>query len=194
MKSRKIHFILVAVVLWLGGFWGFLNQIPFPPEHLDVTTDAIVVLTGGSRRLDAGLDLLSQKQGLNLFISGVNKDVRFKELFYLNKVSQPSSDQSVELGYTAANTRENALETAAWMRKKGYTSMRLVTAHYHMPRSLMEFRAIAPEASVYPYAVCPVLFKNTDFLSRFEQIFILIGEYQKFIGAWVRITLGSLVH
>lgn len=191
---HKVYFIFFFIALWLGGFIWYLNQIPPSPASLDLTTDAIVVLTGGSQRLDAGFDLLSQGQGHKLFISGVNKDVGFKEIFYLNKALQPSFDQSVELGYTASNTRENALETAAWMQKKGYKSMRLVTAQYHMPRSLIEFRNVMPHIPIVPYAVRPALFEKGDLKSRFNQIFILGREYHKFIGALMRIKISHWIH
>ncbi|MBL0942508.1 MAG: hypothetical protein IBJ00_07285 [Alphaproteobacteria bacterium] len=114
-----LYAILLLFILWLGGFMWYLHQIPYPPKKTSNAADAIVVLTGGSQRLGVGLDLLSQGQSQKLFISGVNKEVSFKEIFYLNKASHPPLNQSIELGYMANNTRENAKETAAWLHKKG---------------------------------------------------------------------------
>lgn len=186
--------LLLLFTVWLGGFIWYLNQIPYPPEKSSQAADAIVVLTGGSQRLGVGLDLLSQGQSQKMFISGVNKDVGFKEIFYLNKASQPSLNQSIELGYMANNTRENAEETAAWLRKKGYQSIQLVTAHYHMPRSLVEFRALMPHIPIQPYAVCPGLFEKKDMKSRSDQVIVLIREYHKFIGALLRIKISLWIH
>ena len=39
------------------------------------------------------------------------------------------------------------LETAAWMREKDFHSLRLVTASYHMPRSLLEFSRAMPDVA-----------------------------------------------
>jgi len=188
------YVIVLLFILWLGGFTWYLSQISYPPEKSSHVADAIVVLTGGSQRLGAGLDLLSQGQSQKLFISGVNKDVGFKEIFYLNKASQPSLNQSIELGYMANNTRENAEETAVWLQKKGYQSIQLVTAHYHMPRSLVEFRALMPHIPIHPYTVCPALFEKRDPKSRFEQALVLMREYHKFIGALLRIKISLWIH
>ena len=40
------------------------------------------------------------------------------------------------------------METAAWMRSEGYRSLRLVTAGYHMRRSLFEFARAMPEMRI----------------------------------------------
>ena len=45
------------------------------------------------------------------------------------------------LGHAADNTLGNALETGAVDAAEGFHSLRLVTASYHMPRSLLEFCA-----------------------------------------------------
>jgi uncharacterized SAM-binding protein YcdF (DUF218 family) len=182
--------ILLLFILWIGGFIWYLNKIPNPLEKTSQTVDAIVVLTGGSQRLEAGLNLLSQGQSQKLFISGVHKDVSSKEIFYLNKTRSSPLNQSIELGYMANNTQENAKETTAWLNKKGYKSIQLVTAHYHMPRSLIEFRALMPYILIQPYSVYPGLFGKSDFKSRLEQTIILIREYHKFIGAFLRIKMS----
>ena len=51
--------IVIAIGVWLGGIFAFVALIPLAKPGVDTKTDAIVVLTGGSGRLNAGLTLLS---------------------------------------------------------------------------------------------------------------------------------------
>src|SRR3546814_14637106 len=46
----------------------------------------------------------------------------------------------VDLGFEAADTAGNALETDGWLNAHGTKSIRLDTANYHMPPRLVELR------------------------------------------------------
>ena len=61
--------------------------------------------------------------------------------------------------YAATSTMGNAIETADWIKKSGFNSIILVTANYHMPRSLMLFRHIMPEIRIIPHPVFPIQFE-----------------------------------
>src|SRR3546814_20006513 len=47
----------------------------------------------------------------------------------------------VDLGREAVDTRSNADETAKWVKRRGYRSIRLVTSAWHMPRARLELSA-----------------------------------------------------
>jgi len=123
--------IAVLVALWGLGLKSFAASIPDDPAMDEIRTDAIVVLTGGSGRLDEGLGLLLADRADILFVSGVydGLDVRYLLQTFLEGGAR--IEHRVEIG-NATNTVGNAEETAEWMRGKGYTSLRLVTAAYHM--------------------------------------------------------------
>ena len=55
----------------------FVAQIPISALKNDDQTDAIVVLTGGSSRLEEGVNLLMQRKAKKLFVSGVYRGVKF---------------------------------------------------------------------------------------------------------------------
>ncbi len=79
-RARNALFIaasvlLVMVVFWLWGLFGFVARIPRSVTNETGKTDAIVVLTGGTRRLEAGLTLLDEKRAAMLFVSGVYRGV-----------------------------------------------------------------------------------------------------------------------
>ena len=58
----------------------FVAQIPISALKNDEQTDAIVVLTGGSSRLEEGVNLLMQRKAKKLFVSGVYRGVDVRRL------------------------------------------------------------------------------------------------------------------
>jgi uncharacterized SAM-binding protein YcdF (DUF218 family) len=62
--------------------------------------------------------------------------------------------RSTDLGYEAVDTRSNAEETARWVAKHQYTSIRLVTSASHMRRARLELsRVLPPQVKVLSDAV-----------------------------------------
>jgi uncharacterized SAM-binding protein YcdF (DUF218 family) len=73
------------------------------------------------------------------------------------------------------------------MRQQGYHSLRLVTAWYHMPRSLIEFERAMPEMEIVPHPVFPELVKpHQQWLAWRGAAALLIGEYEKYLAAILR--------
>jgi uncharacterized SAM-binding protein YcdF (DUF218 family) len=147
--------ILVAVfILAALGFPVFvwsLARASSDPEP----ADAIVALTGGEGRLAAGLQLLDQGKGARLLISGVHAETSRTELFEAVGQLSPKAACCVDLGRSAESTIGNANETAAWVQRRGYKSIIVVTATYHMPRSLMELHYVLPDTKLVAYPVFP---------------------------------------
>lgn len=143
--TRK-RFWLAAFLLGLWG-WGltsFVQQIERQKIEWQNATQAIVVLTGGPGRLQAGADMLAAGLAENLFITGVDPAV--KNIRELNLRWPPSLDPAccVTLGQRATDTYGNAVEAAEWVKSQHFISLRLVTSAYHMPRALLEFKRLLP--------------------------------------------------
>ena len=68
-----------AVACYGSAGWCGLRRRP-PADTRAAPTDAIVVLTGGSLRLQSGIELLREGKGRKLFISGVNQQVDLDDL------------------------------------------------------------------------------------------------------------------
>jgi len=188
-RAKSVLFVAVLSLvpaLWGGGFLIFLGTIPDAPAQSSMATDAVVVLTGGSLRLEAGLSLLAQGRAGKLFVSGVHRGVDVKELLRISRRSPESLDCCIALGYTADNTRGNARETAAWMTRERFRSLRLVTASYHMPRSLQEFRAVMPDIAIVPHPVFPAHVRLGDWWRWPGTAALLADEYNKLLFAWAR--------
>ncbi len=145
---------LVAAAVWSFGLFRFADAIPERIEDAATRTDGIVVLTGGSRRLGEGLELLSRGLAEKLFVSGVYQGVDVRKLLSIVRHKPEDLETRINIGI-ATNTKGNAAETMAWMEKQDYRSLRLVTAAYHMPRSLLEFRDAMPAVTLIPHPVFP---------------------------------------
>jgi uncharacterized SAM-binding protein YcdF (DUF218 family) len=183
-----------VTVLWLTGLLWFAT--PPPAESQGSPTDAIVVLTGGSQRLQSGIDLLREGKGRKLFVSGVDQRVELDELLWVSGNSPDwMPDWAVcclTLGHEAGNTLGNAYETASWMRSQGFHSLRLVTAWYHMPRSRLEFDRAMPEIEIVAHPVFPDQVKQEHWWVWRGTATLLIGEYLKYLAALFRPVLEWL--
>ncbi|MFN3827299.1 MAG: YdcF family protein [Micavibrio sp.] len=192
-RCRKRSFFVItgtiffcALMFWLSGYGCFLksvqNQKPLDPRQ---PTDAIVVLTGGSFRVNKALDLLAAGQAEKLFISGVNNHVSLNEILELWKrpiIDSDIKDCCIILGHKARNTIQNAQETRQWIKDQEVKSIRLVTSDYHMPRALLEFQKKIPEANILPWPVksYPAALNRIDFL------ILTFGEYNKTLITYFR--------
>lgn len=186
---RPLRWVAIAAagvcVLAIGGFIRFL--IPPSAETGAAPTDAIVVLTGGSARLQSGFDLMREGKGRKLFVSGVNQRVDIAALLHIPGNDAPAwLGCCVAIGHEADNTEENAIETRRWLRRQGYRSLRLVTAWYHMPRSLLEFRRAMPDIEIIPHPVFPAGIKAGNWRAWRGTAALLIGEYAKYMAALFR--------
>jgi uncharacterized SAM-binding protein YcdF (DUF218 family) len=173
---------ILLALLWLAGLMRFATLIPDRLADDARPADAVVVLTGGSGRLDAGLDLLVRERARKLFVSGVYRGLDVQRLLHLARRDPAGIEARVALG-NAVNTRANARESADWMNAEGFRSLRLVTSAYHMPRSLLEFRHALPEATVIPHPVFPDHVK-ADWWAWPGTLALVIGEYNKYLFAW----------
>ncbi len=175
---------LIAAIAWTAGLFRFAAAIPAQVADPTTRTDAIVVLTGGSGRLAAGLALLSEDKAEKLFVSGVYRGVDVDKLLELSQRTPEELRCCVEIGHSAGNTAGNAAETAAWVIGQGYRSLRIVTSNYHMPRTLLEFRRVLPDVVLIPHPVFPENVKQDRWWAWPGTASLIISEYNKILLAW----------
>lgn len=176
MLARLCAILLLA---WLLGLMAFAVILPRPAG--DQRTDAVVVLTGGAGRVDRGIRVLREGWARQLFVSGVDREVKPHEFAAQYKVRSALMACCVTLGFEATDTRSNASEMAAWIVSQHIRSVRVVTSDWHMRRSVMELRRAAPrDLSIVEDAV------PTRPTWR-----ILFTEYNKLIARFVAGALGA---
>lgn len=180
-----VFFSLLVLGAWTAGLIAFAAGIPTRGSASADRTDAIVVLTGGSGRLRAGLDLLLAGRAERMFISGVYRGVDVSQLLALLKQRPDEVENRISIG-NAVDTIENALETRHWMQGQGFTSLRLVTAAYHMPRSLLEFSNAMPGMRIEPHPVFPEHVKQEYWWAWPGTMALMISEYNKYLVASLR--------
>ena len=159
----------LGLLLYLLGYAAFAVMLPRPAG--DERTDAIVVLTGRSDRLDRGFDLIERRLARRMLISGVARTVRPKELAVAYEVEERLFDCCIDIDRESFDTRSNADEVARWMERRRFRSMRLVTNDIHMPRARYEIgKRVGDEVEIVIDAV------PTE--PSFGQIF---AEYNKYL-------------
>lgn len=139
---RLARLCAIILLAWALGFMAFALHLPQPAGQQQ--TEAVVVLTGGAGRVDRGIQVLRDGWARQLFVSGVDHEVKPHEFAAQYKVRSALMACCVTLGFEATDTRSNALETAAWLKAQDIHSLRLVTSDWHMRRAVMELRRAAP--------------------------------------------------
>ena len=168
----------LALLVWALGFVWFALLLPQPLDGR--TTDAIVVLTGGSGRLSRGITLLEEGGAKRMLISGVDRAVQPHELAVRYNAPDGLFDCCITLGHEAIDTRSNAIESAQWLERRGYDTVRLITSDWHMRRAAFELRQALPPDVVLVYDAVPTR-------PAFQTLF---REYHKYVLRRIAALIG----
>lgn len=174
-----VRFVAITLLAWMLGFAWFAIFLPQPLDGRQ--TDAIVVLTGGAGRIDRGIALLQDGAAKRMLISGVDRSVRPVELAVQYKTPESLFSCCITLGREAIDTRSNGLETARWLERRDYKTVRLITTDWHMRRAALELRQSMPDSKVtIVYDAVP---------SR-PSLTILAREYNKYLLRRIAALIG----
>jgi uncharacterized SAM-binding protein YcdF (DUF218 family) len=184
---KSVAAFMVLALIWAAGLFAFASRVqqstPAPDPQ---PADGIVALTGGNSigRISAAMDLLEQGMGKRLLISGVNRDVSREDIRSISKAARRLYDCCVDLGFTAADTVGNARETADWARAMRYRDLIIVTADYHMPRAMLELRAVMrePEFHLQAYPSATPSLKARHWWRSRRSARLMVVEYCKYLA------------
>jgi uncharacterized SAM-binding protein YcdF (DUF218 family) len=177
------HFIWIVIALYVMGFLLFAITLPATPATVR-PADGIVALTGGGARVDAADALLESDCCKRLLISGVNPGTtkaQIKQLVHAGR----RFDCCADLGFEAADTHGNASEAASWAKAHHYHSLIVVTANYHIRRSMADFAAEMPGMRLEPYPVTPEGIDLTQWWRDPHALHLLHSEYAKYLASLV---------
>jgi uncharacterized SAM-binding protein YcdF (DUF218 family) len=173
-----VRLAAMTLLAWMLGFAWFAMLLPQPLDGRQ--TDAIVVLTGGAGRIDRGIALLEDGAAKRMLISGVDRAVRPGELAAQYKAPDRLFTCCITLGREAIDTRSNAIETARWLERRDYKTVRLITTDWHMRRAALELRQALPGRVSIVYDAVP---------SR-PSLTVLLREYNKYLLRRVAALIG----
>jgi len=185
-NSYTLFFVITLLLAWAAGLILFaVSTTRMTPVLTDERTDAIIVLTGGSRRINTGLQLFAEGKSDQLFISGVNSGVSLNDIENMHKGSE-LPECCISIGYQANNTMNNAAESRLWLQSGNFHTIRLVTSNYHLNRALLEFHHSMPDLKILVHPV-----KEYDDWSQgfWKKVTI---EYNKTLVTWLRQRFEAL--
>ena len=168
MISRLAALLLL---LYAIGFVLFAFTLGTPAPADAPATDAAVVLTGGSGRIEHAIDVLRRGKAKRLLVAGADPSVTKRDLATRIPGSAAILKCCVDLGSESVDTRSNAEEAGRWLAKRQFRSLRLITSDWHMRRARYEFGRVLKDR----YVIVP------DAVHTEPSFFTLFGEYNKYV-------------
>jgi uncharacterized SAM-binding protein YcdF (DUF218 family) len=197
MVSRRTKAVVVgtagaSLALLILGFFLFAAFATRAVVDEPLRADGIVVLTGGEARIAEAGRLLEGGKARRLLISGVNRRTSREDLRRLTGARRQLFDCCVDIGYEALDTFGNADEARAWASQWQFSSLIIVTASYHMPRSLAEIALVMPGATLVPHPVIPRKLQGAPWWLRTDAARTLVSEYLKFLPVATRLAVARI--
>lgn len=168
MIARATAFLLLLYAL---GFVLFAFTLGKPAKASTARTDAAVVLTGGSGRIQHAIDVLRQGKVRRVLIAGADPAVTKGDLERRVTGGGALLKCCVDLGSESVDTRSNAEEANRWLTRHRFQSVRLITSDWHMRRARYEFQKI----------LGPKYVLVTDAVRSEPSFLTLFAEYNKFV-------------
>ena len=161
----------LLVLFYTLGFVFFAFTLGRPAPANAKPTDAAVVLTGGSGRIEHGVDVLKQHKATRLLVAGADPSVTKSDLARRVPGSGMLLKCCIDLGSESVDTRSNAEEAGRWMAQHQFRSLRLITSDWHMRRARYEFQKVLGSRYVLV----------TDGVRTEPGFLTLFGEYNKYV-------------
>lgn len=188
---KGVAAFLVLGLVWLAGLFAFADRVQrSTPARAPTPADGIVALTGANsnERISAAIGLLAEGRGRRVLVSGVNREVSREDLRLVTGSVRRLYDCCVDLGFTANDTVGNARETADWAKAMRFSRLIVVTTDYHMPRAMLELRAVmpAPAMTLQAYAVPTPALKGRRWWRSPRALRLMVMEYSKYLAILAR--------
>ena len=165
------RFVSFVVLLYAIGFVFFAFTLGRPAPANAASTDAAVVLTGGSGRIEHAVDVVRDGKAKRLLVAGADPSVTKADLTRRIPGSGKLIKCCVDLGSESVDTRTNAEEAQRWLVQHRFQSVRLITSDWHMRRARYEFdKVLGPKYRLV-----------TDGVRTEPSFLTLFGEYNKYV-------------
>lgn len=161
----------LLALLYALGFVLFALTLGKPARPDVAPTEAAVVLTGGSNRIEHAIDVLRDHKAKRLLVAGADPSVTKADLARRLGGSRRLINCCVDLGSESVDTRSNAEEASRWLALHHFQSVRLITSDWHMRRARYEFHKLLGDKIVLV----------TDGVRSEPSFITLFGEYNKYV-------------
>jgi uncharacterized SAM-binding protein YcdF (DUF218 family) len=168
MIARLASLLLLAYAI---GFVLFAFTLGRPASAAAQPTDAAVVLTGASGRIERGIDVLKDGKARRMLIAGADPSVTKTDLTRRIPTGARLIKCCVDLGSESVDTRTNAEEAQRWLAQHRFHSVRLITSDWHMRRARYEFDKVLGDKTKLV----------TDGVRTEPSFLTLFGEYNKYV-------------
>jgi uncharacterized SAM-binding protein YcdF (DUF218 family) len=165
------RFASLIALLYAVGFVVFAFTLGKPAPATAAPTDAAVVLTGGSGRIEHAVDALRDGKAKRLLVAGADPSVTKTDIARRLGGDRKLIACCVDLGSESVDTRSNAEEASRWLAQHQFHSVRLITSDWHMRRARYEFQKVL--GGKYRLV--------TDGVPTEPSLLTLFGEYNKLV-------------
>ena len=186
---RVLKLGVMGLLVVLACLQHFALTLPQPESLLPGRTDGLVVPTGGQARIQEGLRLLHSGAASRMLITGVGQDVSKQVLATELKLTADHLQTfacCVDIDKVALDTKGNAKAALIWAEARQFSTLRLVTANYHLPRAHLEFSRLLPHQKVTGWPVTPPDLQARDWYWHWPTVRLLTREYAKYLFALIQ--------
>lgn len=184
MKKQKSFWLSIVTLLLLYIvilFSLFINELRVATDEI-AYADAIVVLTGGTGRVEEGLRLFREGRGGYLILSGVEETSSLGAIFPGRDLKTSVDTSRIILDIESRRTIDNAFNVKKIVEEKRFKSLILVTSNYHMKRASTILRkTINGEVKLYRNPVRGPNFKDEEWWGNLKSLKLVTSEFFKYI-------------
>ncbi|MBB2972593.1 YdcF family protein [Mesorhizobium sp. RMAD-H1] len=188
---QPVTVLLIVLVLGFAvGFLAFCEKVINMQEPATVpVADGIIVLTGGQARIETAINLLKEKHGKRLLISGVHPSTKRQALQRVTHADAALFNCCIDIDRSALDTVGNATESAKWIKAHDYRRVIVVTNNYHIPRSMAELSRAMPDVEFIPYPVVRTDLNQDSWIKQGDALRVLMTEYVKYLRSMARAAI-----
>ena len=132
--------------------------------------------------------LLHNRTAQRMLITGVGQTVSKKALtrqLNLSAAQLAIFHCCVDIEKTAMDTKGNAHAARMWAEANKFSTIRLVTANYHLARADLELKRLMPGYTIRSWPVIPPDLQLNDWYLHWPTVRLLAKEYAKYLLARV---------
>ena len=177
----------------VGRGWQYTGMYTVWILSKQVSTSATTTLCSskyrlGQARIQEGLSLLHNRTAQRMLITGVGQSVSKKAL--IRQLNLSASQLAifhccVDIEKTAMDTKGNAYAARMWAEANKFSTIRLVTANYHLARASLELKRLMPGHTIRSWPVIPPDLQLNGWYLHWPTVRLLAKEYAKYLLARV---------